>query len=638
MQAKTWQLNPRERKYKFMCGICGFNSNDENLVKKMTSAINHRGPDANGVKTFENFSIGNARLSILDLSVNGNQPMCSDNGKLWIVYNGEVYNFGQIREELLKKGYKFKSNTDTEVVLKSYEEYGHRCLQKFNGMFAIAIWDNEKKELFLARDRIGIKPLYYYLKDGRLVFASEIKSILEAPFVKREINLQSMYYYLGYEFVPAPDTMFKNIYKLRQGHFAVFKDGKLNIEKYWDLEFKNEITDEEEAADRIYSALETSVKRRLISDVPLGVFLSGGLDSSTVTGFVSKLYPDKVRTFTIGYKDKTFSELPYAKTVSDYFGTEPNILMIDPISPEDIEQSLYYLDEPMTDLSTIPFYLICKKAREQVKVCLSGEGGDEMFLGYDRLKAAKLNKYYNILPSTLRRKILSPLILKLPDQPQKKGAINMLKRFVEGTLYPEDAGAMRWQYFLNPVIEKNIFSGVSRKNISFNPFEPIYYFANSCNSNLRTDKDIYVDIKLTMADSVLMKVDKMSMATSLEVRVPFLDHEIAELAASIPAGLKMNKTTTKYILRKTLKKYDFLPESIIYRGKQGYSIPVKNWLRQELKGYMKDLFKRSPVIKENFNGQYLDLLIEEHSAMKHNHNHILWALINLGLWYKKFFV
>lgn len=268
----------------------------------------------------------------------------------------------------------------------------------------------------------------------------------------------------------------------------------------------------------------------------------------------------------------------------------------------------------------------------------SGEGGDEMFLGYDRLKAAKLNKYYNILPSALRRKVLSPLILKLPDQPQKKGAINMLKRFVEGTLYPEEAGAMRWQYFLNPVIEKNIFNSSSRENISFNPFEPIYYFANNCNSPLRTDKDIYVDIKLTMADSVLMKVDKMSMATSLEVRVPFLDHEIAELCASIPASLKMQKTTTKYILRKTLKKYDFLPENIIYRGKQGYSIPVKNWLRQELKGYMQDLFKSSPVIKENFNGEYIDLLIEEHSSMKHNHNHILWALINLGLWYKKFFV
>jgi asparagine synthase (glutamine-hydrolysing) len=620
-----------------MCGICGFNWNDEKLIRKMTFKINHRGPDASGVKTFPDFSMGNARLSILDLSDRGNQPMSSRGGKLWIVYNGEVYNFPEIKEELLLKGYKFKSHTDTEVVLKSYEEFGVKCLEKFNGMFAMAIWDDEKKELFLARDRIGIKPLYYYYKDGKLIFGSEIKSILEAECVKKEVNLQSMYYYLGYEFVPAPDTMFKNIYKLRQGHYAFFRNGNLSIEKYWDLKFTHEISDEEEAADRIFNALEKSVKRRLISDVPLGVFLSGGLDSSTVTGFVSRLYNKKVQTFTIGYKDRTFSELPYARIVSDYFDTEPNILMIDPVSPEDIEKSLYYLDEPMTDLSTIPFYLISCKAREKVKVCLSGEGGDEMFMGYDRFKAARMNRCYNILPSFIRRKVLSPLILKLPDQPQKKGAINILKRFIEGTLYPEDAGAMRWQYFLNPSIEQNIFKKSVRDSISFNPFDPIYFFSKNCNSASSVDKDIFVDIKLTMADSVLMKIDKMSMATSLEVRVPFLDYELAELCASIPASLKLKGMTTKYILRKTLKKYKFLPDSIIYRGKQGYSLPVKNWLREELKQYMTDLFKSSPIIKENFDNSYIFNLIEEHSQLKQNHNHILWALVNLGLWYKKFF-
>jgi len=432
--------------------------------------------------------------------------------------------------------------------------------------------------------------------------------------------------------------MFKNIYKLRQGHYAIFKNSSLQIQKYWELKFKPEILNEEEATDRIFTALEKSVQRRLISDVPLGVFLSGGLDSSTVVGLVSRLYPKKVRTFSIGYRDKTFSELPYAKTVSDFFNTEYNVLMIDPVSPEDIERSLYHLDEPMTDLSTIPFYLISCKAREKVKVCLSGEGGDEIFLGYDRFKAAKINRYYNIFPSFIRKKIISSLILRLPDQPQKKGAINMLKRFVEGTLYPEEAGAMRWQYFLNPEIGQNIFIKSTQHHIAFTPFDPIYYFSRICNSANTTDRDIFVDIKLTMADSVLMKIDKMSMATSLEVRVPFLDHEVVELCASIPAGLKLNKLTTKYIFRKTLKKYGLLPESIIYRGKQGYSLPVKNWLREELKDYMIDLFKNSPIIKENFNSSYLSLLINEHLQLKHNHNHILWALVNLSLWYKKFFL
>jgi asparagine synthase (glutamine-hydrolysing) len=620
-----------------MCGICGFSWNDEKLIKSMVKKIHHRGPDASGTKTFPNFSLGNARLSIIDLSVKGNQPMSSRKEKLWIVYNGEVYNFPQIKKELLRLGHRFKSHTDTEVVLKSYQEYGPRCLEKFNGMFAFAIWDEEKKELFMARDRIGIKPLYYYLKDGKLIFGSEIKSILEADCVRKEVNLQSMYYYLGYEFVPAPDTMFKNIYKLRQGHYALFKNGLLKIQKYWDLKFKPRFSNEEEAADRVFAALQKSVQKRLISDVPLAVFLSGGLDSSTVVGFVSRLYKKKVQTFTIGYKDKTFSELPYARIVSDFFGTDHNILMIDPVSPEDIEESLYHLDEPMTDLSTIPFYLISRKAREKVKVCLSGEGGDEMFLGYDRSKAAKINRYYNIFPSFFRKKVIAPLVLKLPDQPQKKGAVNMLKRFIEGTLYPEEVGAMRWQYFLNPEIEKHIFKKDSRDKISFTPFAPIDYFYQNCGSRLPADKDIYIDIKLTMADSVLMKIDKMSMATSLEVRVPFLDHEVVELCASIPADLKLKRLTTKYILRKALKKHSFLPDSIIYRGKQGYSLPVKNWLREELKDYMVSLFKTSPIIKENFNSPYLSRLIKEHLEFKHNHNHILWALMSLALWYKKFF-
>ncbi len=623
-----------------MCGICGFNWHDEELIKKMVKKLYHRGPDANGIHTFNNFSIGNARLSILDLSKNGNQPMVNEKGNLWIVHNGEVYNFLEIREELSKKGYKFYSNTDTEVILKSYQEWGPACLQKFNGMFAFAIWDEDKQELFLARDRIGIKPLYYYLKDTKFIFGSEIKSILEADCVKKEVNLQSLYYYLGYEFVPAPNTIFSNIYKLRQGHYAIYnnKRKELNTYQYWELNFNNEITDEEEAADRIYHTLEKSVKLRLISDVPVGVFLSGGLDSSTVTGFVSKLYPSKVNSFSIGYEDKTFSELEYAKLVSDYFETKHNVLIIKPISPEDIEKSLYHLDEPMTDLSTIPFYLISCKAREQVKVCLSGEGGDEVFLGYDRFKAAKLDNYYRIIPSAIRRKVIAPLILKLPDQPQKKGPINFLKRFIEGTLYPEDAGAMRWQYFLNPIIAKKIFNENTKQKIKFSPFEPIYYFTNRCNSNLKVDKDIFVDIKLTMADSVLMKIDKMSMAISLEVRVPFLDHELVELAAKIPASLKLKNLTTKYIFRKTLKKFNFLPDKIIYRGKQGYSLPVKNWLRGELKDYMIDLFSHSPIIKENINREYLDILIKEHISLKHNHNHLLWALLNLSLWYKKFFL
>ncbi len=619
-----------------MCGICGFNWGDEALIARMTKKIHHRGPDASGTKSFENMSLGNTRLSIIDLSVNGNQPMFSDDGRFCIVYNGEVYNFLEIREQLVRKGYVFKSKTDTETVLKSYQEYGADCLHKFNGMYSIAIWDNLEKELFIARDRIGIKPLYYYLNNGKFVFASEIKCILEAECVSKDVNLQSMYHYLGYEFVPAPETMFKNIHKLPQGHYAIYKNNKLDIRKYWELQFKPHKMNEEEISDKLYTLLETSVKRRLLCDVPLGVFLSGGLDSSTLVGYVSKLYPSKVKTFSIGYKDASFSELPYAKQVSDFFHTEHNVLMIDPVSPNDIEDTLYHLDEPMTDLSTIPFRLICKKAREQVKVCLSGEGGDEVLLGYDRFKAAKLNSYYNFIPSVVREKFLNKLIMSLPDQPQKKGAINMLKRFIEGSMYPKAVGAMRWQYFMNNDIESNIFRKDILSSIKKNAFEPIYNFKKICNSTDSVEQDIFVDIKLTMADSVLMKVDKMSMANALEVRVPFLDYEVVEFCAGIPSDMKLKGFNTKHILRKTLKKHNFLPDNIIYRGKQGYSLPVKNWLREDMKDFMISLLSTSPIIKETLNTHYVEVLINEHLKRTHNHNHILWCLINLALWYKRF--
>jgi len=620
-----------------MCGIAGFNWADENLIQRMTQKIHHRGPDAQGTRVFDAFSFGNTRLSILDLSSNGNQPMSTRNGTLWIVYNGEVYNFPELKKELLQKGHVFKSNTDTEVVLKCYEEYGLNALSKLNGIFGFAIWDDVKKELLLARDRIGVKPLYYYWNQGRLIFGSEIKSILEAPQVHKEINRQALYHYVGYEFVPAPDTMFQHIQKLPPGHYARLKNGEFQITSYWDLEFRIQEDDEDSLANKVFVSLGAAVKRQMIADVPVGVFLSGGLDSSAVVGFAAQNTSKKLKTFSIGYHDKTFSELPYAQQVADFFGTEHHVLMIDPISPEDIEHSLYHLDEPMTDLSTIPFHLICKKAKEHVKVCLSGEGGDEMFMGYDRFKAAKLNRMYSLLPESFRKRILNPFILSLPDQSQKKGVINMLKRFIEGSLYPEEVGAMRWQYFLNPEKEKNLFHPQIHSQICFDPFRPLLNSKRRSHAKDPIDADIYIDTRFTMTDSVLMKVDKMSMATSLEVRVPFLDNEVMDLCASIPHRLKLKGFKTKYIFRKALEMHRFLPPNIISRGKQGYSLPIKNWLREELRSFTEHLLQTSPILLENFNPSTLKTLFHEHMSHTHNHNHLLWALIHLALWHKKFF-
>jgi len=618
-----------------MCGICGFNWKDAELIKKMTDLISHRGPDREGFFLGDNVSLGSRRLKIIDLSAQADQPIYNEDKSICVVYNGEIYNFPELRAELKSKGHLFSSRTDTEVIVHSYEEYGVNCLSKFDGMFAFALWDNSKKELFLARDRIGIKPLYYYYDGKNIIFGSEIKSILESPIVKREVNLQAVYYYLGYEFVPGPMTMFNNIYKLQPGHYLIYKSGEIKVSRYWDLEFHTENKDKEYYIEGIRKLADESVKRRLISDVPLGVFLSGGLDSSTVVALMRRHITGRLKTFSIGYKDKTYSELEYAEFVSRYFDTEHNVLMIDSIDSSDIEKALWHLDEPMTDLSAIPFYMICKKAKEDVTVALSGEGGDEVFVGYDRFKASKFyNLYYKMLPALFRRDVIGAVARKLPDQVQKKGLVNITKRFVEGANLPEEGMHMRWQYFSSPIQDRLLYLNRFRAKVNMDGFLPIRNAMANCNSVNRLNREVYLDTRFTMPDSVLMKVDRMSMANSLEVRVPFLDHKLIEFSAGIPSGLKLNGFKTKFIFREAIRTY--LPKRIVDRGKQGYSFPSKNWLRNELKDYMVSLLNESALIRDNLNVHYVNILITQHLARTHNHNHILWALINMAVWHNKF--
>ena len=617
-----------------MCGIAGFSWKDEELVTRMADTIAHRGPDQHGVYTDEAVSLAHRRLSIIDLSEHGRQPMSNEDGSVWVTYNGEIYNFRELREALEAKGHVFRSHTDTEVIVHAYEEYGPACVQWFNGMFAFAVWDMRRRELILARDRVGVKPLYYYAKDGKLIFASEIKAILQVPDVKREINFQALYHYVGYEFVPAPDTMFHDIRKLPPGHYLRYKDGKTEIVRYWDLRFQTESHPREYYEETMRDMLTESVRKRLVSDVPLGVFLSGGLDSSAIMSLMSRCGVEPIQTFSLGYEDPSFSELEYARLMAKQFGTQHRELIIDPITPALIEKAVWHLDEPMTDLSTIPFYLICKKAREHVTVCLSGEGGDEVLVGYDRFKASKANDYYAILPEWIRRGVIAPLVKALPDQSQKKGPLNVLKRFVEGGLLPEEAGHMRWQYFGKPETDNEFFAKSVLAKISRDPFAPIRTQVTHCNSASRLDREIYVDLMFTMPDSVLMKVDKMSMAHALEVRVPFLDYQFVEFCATIPGHHKLSGFTTKAIFRSAMK--GILPDKIRGRGKQGYSLPIKNWLRQELREYMVDLLTSSPLMKEAFNIQYIEKLIREHQEYRANHNHILWALINLAIWHRLF--
>ncbi len=617
-----------------MCGIFGFSWEDRDLLQAMGDTLVHRGPDDRGAHVGGGVSLGQTRLSIIDLSVNGRQPMVNETGDVYLVINGEIYNHLELRRELQAAGHVFKSRADSEAALHAYEQWGVEFVNRLSGMFSLAVVDYRRRRLMLARDRLGIKPLYYHYDGASLIFANEIKAILQWPGLERRVDRMALYQYLGYEFVPAPRTLFHGVAKLRQGHFALFDmdRGTLSEHKYWDLAFEPRFQRPEEAVEELRALLKESVRRRLMSDVPLGVFLSGGLDSTTVVAAMRELGVETIRSFSIGYPDPSFSELDYANEMAAHYGTEQTVLMIDGLSMEDLETAVYHLDEPMTDLSAIPLMLICRKAKETVTVVLSGEGGDEVFCGYDRFKASKAARLLDMLPGSAR--LGGMLTSLLPDQPQKKGPINVIKRFFDGAVLPKDGGHLRWQYFLPNRQARAIFNQDMLEAIELDPFRPVREILDSCNSRDRTDREVYADLRLNMVDSVLMKVDKMSMSTSLEVRVPFLDHEFIEFAAGLPGWFKLKGFTTKYIFRQAI--LPLVPEKVVFRGKQGYSLPVKNLLRGQLKPLMQELLTTSPVVADFFKPEAIAELMRQHLAGTHNHNHLLWALMNLALWHRRF--
>ncbi len=619
-----------------MCGICGITWNDAELVRKMADQLVHRGPDQEGVFCGEGVSLAHRRLAIIDLSEKGRQPMSNEDGTLWLVFNGEIYNFQELRQELEQKGHRFASLADSEVILHAHEEYGIDALHHLRGMFAYALYDTRAQRLLLVRDRLGIKPLYYTQCGERLIFASEIKAILQYAGVERRVNHQALYDYLGFEFVPAPQTMFAGIHKLPAGNLLIYENKQARIEQYWDLSFAAaEPPPFDEAVATLREHLDHAVKSHLVADVPLGVFLSGGLDSSCIVALMRRHISGPLKTFTIGYEDASFSELEYADIVARHFQTEHQILYLDALNADYVEKTLYHLDEPMTDLSVVPLYLLCKQAREQVTVCLSGEGGDECFAGYDRFKASRIASYFRLIPAALRTNLIAPLVGRLPDRPQKKGAINMLKRFVEGASLPADGEHLRWQYFLSHALEERLFQEAFRSSVDRDPFRQLRRYSERCDAADQVNREIYLDMRFMMADSVLMKVDRMSMASSLEIRVPLLDHVLVEYLAGLPGDWKLHKMTTKHIFRAALE--GLLPREIVYRGKQGYSLPVKHLLRGQLKNYMVERLHDSSIIRENMQVDYVDTLIREHCSMRQNHNHALWALLNVAIWHERFF-
>ncbi|MBN2010331.1 asparagine synthase (glutamine-hydrolyzing) [candidate division KSB1 bacterium] len=623
-----------------MCGICGAVYVDKTqpmnaaIIHDMCQAITHRGPDDEGMWVEGNVGIGMRRLSIIDLQT-GKQPISNEDDNVWIVFNGEIYNYQEIRRDLEKKGHIFKTKTDTEAIIHAYEEYGEDCPQRLNGMFAFAIWDKTKQLLFIARDRLGIKPLYYFFDHKRFVFGSELKSILQFGEIPRRVDLQALDNFLTFEYIPAPLSIFQDIKKLPAGYSLTLRNNDIKVRNFWDVNFDINGATETTAKQDIRELLQDAVKIRLMSDVPLGAFLSGGIDSSSIVALMANVMKEPVKTFSIGFEDSSYNELEYARLIAKRYKTDHKEFIIKPNAVELTEQLIGFLDEPFGDFSIFPTYLVSKMARDYVTVVLSGDGGDELFAGYDTYIADKLYGRYKKIPPFVRQQLMNRVLESIPPTSKKKGLVNRAKRFVEGTKLPEDLRHTRWMIFMQEAEKESLYttdmqSGIVEKD----PYKFIrHYFSNVsyCKQD-QTSQQLYVDIKTYLVDDILVKVDRMSMATSLEARVPFLDYRFVEMAARIPSHMKIRGRQTKYILKKAME--DLLPHDILYRGKEGFSIPIKNWLKEDLKPMMTDTLASEKIKREGFfDPAYVDSLMKEHVRGTHNHSHRLWALMVFGKWY-----
>ncbi len=623
-----------------MCGICGVvhsgaeNAIDEAVLRDMCQVIYHRGPDDEGYYVDGQAGLGMRRLSIIDL-VTGNQPVNNEDGTIWLVFNGEIYNYKSLHADLVAKGHQFVTKSDTEVIVHAYEEYGHHCPEFFNGMFAFALWDIPRRRLLMARDHLGIKPLYYWIGQDRIVFGSELKSVITHPSVPREIDLEALDQFLTLEYIPTPKTIFEGVYKLPAGYYLIYQEGRVQIEQYWDIPDLKTPTDEGTVIEMLTELIDDSVRMQLMSDVPLGAFLSGGIDSSTVVASMSKSSTSSVKTFSIGFNDATYNELPYARSVAARYETDHTEEILKPDIADLAERLVRHLDEPFGDFSIFPTYLVSEVARREVKVVLSGDGGDELFGGYDTYVAQNMDRYYRFLPSTIRRSILPALMSRVSPRPAKKGLINKTKRFVEGAALPSSLQHTRWMVFMTAEDKAALYQSDLSASLDGQSSRAVLeeYFIRKPELDPLAQQQ-YVDIKTYLVDNILTKVDRMSMAVSLETRVPLLDYRIVELAVNLPPEMKLHRGQTKRILKQAM--VDRLPYEVLNKPKQGFSIPLKNWLRDPLKPMMMDLLSPEKVQRRGyFNPDCVSRWVTEHLEGTINHSHRLWALMVFELWYEQ---
>ncbi len=627
-----------------MCGICGFSGQasgrDEarDILSCMCRTITHRGPDDEGIFADDSVGLGARRLSILDVQ-GGHQPLSNEDGTVWAAHNGEVYNFPELREELQGRGHRFATRTDTEAVLHAYEEWGMAFASRLRGMFATAIWDGRQEKLVLIRDRLGIKPLYYTrLEDGTLVFGSELKALLAYPRVPRELEPQALDLFLTLEYIPSPLSIYRDIHKLPAGCTLEYSRGRMEIKSYWQVEPPaepmgrvgterlNTLTDE------LYALLKESVKMRLISDVPLGAFLSGGIDSSAIVGLMRELGANPLKTFSIGFEDRTYDELDHARRVARAFDTEHEEFVLQPKALELTERLVRHLDEPLGDFSIFPTFLVSEMARRHVTVILSGDGGDELFAGYEHYQAQKLAQKPWLAPL---HRALPPLVRRFPPSPKKKGAWNKLQRYCQGLEQAPGLRHFRWMTFLSDRDKGDLYSDALAEALGgirpVNARPPLREEFDAMDGFDATSGECFLDLRTYLVDDILVKVDRMSMAASLETRVPLLDHKIVEFIFRLPGDLKLRGMTTKWIFKKAMER--LLPRENIYRRKEGFSIPIKHWLCSELKDLMLDHLNEERMRDGGyFHYPAVKRMIDRHLSGKANYSHQLWALLVFEIW------
>jgi asparagine synthase (glutamine-hydrolysing) len=622
-----------------MCGICGIfdrtgNPINRDVLAKMGSAIRHRGPDGEGEWVDHEIGLGHRRLSIIDVD-GGGQPIGNEDDSIQIVFNGEIYNFIELREELEKSGHRFRTRSDTEVIVHAYEQWGSACVKRFNGMFAFAIWDSRKRELFLARDHLGIKPLYYVTRDHQLLFASEIKSLLQHPECPRAMDLEALAELFTFRYVPAPKTLFQGIAKLPSAHFMVASRAGIRIERFWDwVPRQRKECDEAALVEEYQALLEDAVRLQLRSDVPLGLFLSSGIDSGVLLAIMSKYSQGPVQTFTIGFEDgEKTNEVADARALARRFGADHHFQILGPADyVKYYDRYMWDLEEPVGNETAAAFYFVARITSERVKVALTGQGADEPWAGYDRYKGVKLSTIYSRLPGVVTGN-LAPLIAKLP------GRMERLKRGVASLSEPDMLTRFTKIYsFFSKDMKAQLYKGALKKNLEADP-----YGTREALRRLQTDvkhldpltQMLYIDTRANLPDDLLMVGDKTSMANSLESRVPFLDYRLVEFIESLPPKLKLNGLTGKYLHKKAVRKW--LPRDVVYRKKKGFANPIENWFRVGMKSFVEDcLLSADSSMARYFDQNYIRRVLKLDREGKEQYRRHIYLLVSLELWHRAF--